>query len=348
MRQTKFLRLLVVMALLLGANVAGAMTIVLNPGASLAANQPALDAFQRAADAWSHIFSDPITVVIDADVTGGFGNPNIIGQTSAAFLTGGYDLIRNQLVADSAGKPDKAIVSDLPTAAQFQAFLPTGFTLSGGLAGTSADLKAMGFDAGLIDSITGGVDATITFNSAFPFYYGTGTVPAGEMDFTTVATHEIGHALGFDSAVDDLDFFLGNPNPGNPTSIDVFVLDLYRFKTAGLPTNAANFTTTPRSLVPNDPASFSDVSSVYAMSTGAFTGDGNQASHWKADEITSTFIGIMDPTLNFAVRENITAADIRSLELIGYDIAAPEPGTMALGAGALLALAAVRRKRVKA
>jgi hypothetical protein len=37
------------------------------------------------------------------------------------------------------------------------------------------------------------------------------------------------------------------------------------------------------------------------FSTGLYQGDGNQASHWKDDVLTGSFIGIMDPTAGLGV-----------------------------------------------
>jgi len=317
------------------------MVIQLVPGAGLAGNAQALAAFQRAADAWDAVFSDPITITINADLTGGFANPNIIGSTSAVFLQAGYNTIRNQLVADSATQADKsAITAALPTAAQFSGFVPAGFSFTGNIQATKANLKAMGF--GGLDAGFGATDATITFNNAFAFSYDPGPVPGGLMDFTSVATHEIGHALGFVSAVDNVDFLLAAATPG---AINLDPLDLYRFRDTNLPTTLANFTTTPRSLLPGGTSYFADLTSLYSLSTGVSAGDGNQASHWKADDITGNFIGIMDPTINFGVRESITAADIRSLELIGFDLSVPEPGTIVLALTGLVGLVIRRRRR---
>jgi hypothetical protein len=327
--------------LLLCAAPGRSMVINLVPGAGLAGNAQALAAFQRAADAWDAIFIDPIAVTINADLAGGFANPNIIGSTSSVFLQAGYNTIRNQLVTDSAAQADKsAITAALPTAAQFTGFLPTGFALSGNIQATKANLKAMGF--GGLDASFGASDATITFNNAFAFSFDPGPVPGGLMDFTSVATHEIGHALGFVSAVDNVDILLGQGSTG---VINIDPLDLYRFRDTNLPSTLANFTTTTRSLLPGGTSYFADLISQYKLSTGVATGDGNQASHWKADDITGNFIGIMDPTINFGVRESITAADIRALELIGWDLnAVPEPGTVVLALTGLVGLV-IRRRR---
>jgi hypothetical protein len=83
------------------------------------------------------------------------------------------------------------------------------------------------------------------------------------------------------------------------------------------------------------------------MSTGYYTGDGRQASHWKADELTGIYIGQMDPTIAYIQIDPITFADTRALEMIGWDLAdVPEPATFVLfGAG--LAVLAFRRKLVR-
>jgi hypothetical protein len=190
-----------------------------------------------------------------------------------------------------------------------------------------------------LDAAYGASDASITFNSAFSFYYGSSpSVPAGLVDFETVAAHEIGHALGFISDVDDVD--------AGATTVSPTVLDLYRFAAGNVPTTAAQFTTTARSMLANSAAVTSDTVNQWAMSTGVNTGDGRQASHWKDDALTASLIGIMDPTLASGVREGISAADIRAMELIGYDLApaVPEPGTIVLfGAG--FVVFAIRRNR---
>jgi hypothetical protein len=317
------------------------MVINLIPGPTLQSNTAALAAFQNAANSWAVLFSDPITVNINADLSSAFGNPSIIGSTSSVLLIGGYDTIRDAMVADSIGQPDKAIMASLPTAAQFSTFLPSGFGLTGGIVLTKADAKALGFTG--LDGAFGARDATITFNSNFNFYYGAGAFGSGQVDFQTVATHEIGHALGFVSSVDDADADL---HGGITENLAPTPLDLYRFDSAHLPTDASSFTNNPRSLMPGATAYFSDTLNVYSLSTGFYTGDGRQASHWKDDSLTGTFIGIMDPTLASNTIEPITSADTRAMELIGYDLA-PEPRTFALMAGALAMVIAAARKRLQ-
>jgi hypothetical protein len=317
----------------------GSFSLVIAPGATLSGNAAALAAFNRAANLWAARISDPITITINADMAAlGVG---IIGSTSSTILQAGYNTIRNQVVADAANETDDSIMAATPTAAQFTAVMPAGRSLSGNIVATKANLKALGFTG--LDGTFGVSDASITFSTAFAFDFDNSDgVSSGTVDFETVAAHEIGHALGFVSFVDSID--------GGATSVSPFTLDLLRFGNNIVgqdPATSGDFTIFSRNLVPgadgitdaiNDPE--------LRMSTGLTGGDGRQASHWKADELTGTLIGLMDPTLANGVFYGPTFADFRALDLIGYEIApVPEPGTLSLLALSGAAFVALRRRR---
>ncbi len=167
-RKMNMLFLVLVMGLSISLPTANALVININAGVELAGNTAALAAFNRGAAQWSQYFNDPITVTIAADLLD-MGSPTIIGSTSAVFLAGGYNLIRNQMVADAAPYLNNSIVASLPTVAQFSAFVPSGFGISATMFATKADLKAMGFPG--LDAAFGAKDADITFNSGFSFDY---------------------------------------------------------------------------------------------------------------------------------------------------------------------------------
>jgi hypothetical protein len=323
--------------------------ISVTAGATLAANAQAMAALDRAVNQWESWIGDDITVNISANMAN-LGSGPIIGLTLVVVLQGPYTLVRDAMVADASDEMDDAIVQSLPTL-PVQFLLPAGFGLNGRLAGSKGNLKALGF-AGL-DVMFGANDATLMFNSQYPFDYNNsdGVLP-GTIDFETVVAHEIGHALGFISSVDVVDWLLHMSWDANvaPTTLDMF-----RFwdDPNGNPSTAGEFAAFPRLLAPGYEAitdqidAFGGVPAEMPMSTGYYCGDGRQASHWKDDHYTGELIGVMDPTLGYGVVEPVTAADLRALDLIGYEITVPEPAAMvvlSLG-GVTILLNRLRRRK---
>ncbi len=326
---------------------AEALIININPGAGLTGT--ALTAFNDAAGLWEDIFTHPVTVNIDANLAP--LSPSVIGTASSVVLVGPYDLIADAMRADAAAEPDDGVVASLPTSGQFSAFVPTGFGLSGSLGASKANLKAMGF-SGLDAFPFTPLDATITFNSNFAFDFDNSDgVGAGLLDFTTVAAHEVGHALGFLSIVDRIDSLVDQNliENVNPRALDLF---RFGFDADGFenPSTLTNFTNFGRNLVPgvglDRRAFFDDLSAEFLMSTGVSQGDGRQASHWRDNGITGTLIGVMDPTLATSQVFPIKASDIRALDVIGWDhVAAPEPAAILLLGFGLGAFAMMWRRR---
>jgi hypothetical protein len=329
------------------ARAVGDFKINLYLGTGLQANPAAVAAFQRAAGEWEAHIANPIRVNIEADL-GTFEDPRIIGSTGFGFeeVNLSYDLVRDRMAA-RANRPGNGILAHLPTSAQVSANVPAipnaSFdpTTIGVL---RANQKALGLvENALIDPIT---DGQITFNSDFTFDYDRADgIDQDKIDFQTVAAHEIGHVLGFISDTDDYDRFGGIPD--NATT-----LDLFRFAADHKPTTPEEFRTFARELRPGVEAFTTDLVNEYPMSTGANLGDGNQASHWKDDFIFTDdviyigpLIGLMDPSLPFGVTEEISAADLRAMELIGYDVVVPEPGVFGLVAVASLTALSRRRRR---
>lgn len=327
----------------LPAHALGLFEINLIPGPGLQANQAALDAFRRAAAEWESQISNPIRVNVTADL-GTFSDPNIIGSTGygSENLNLDYTTVRDRMVA-RANRPGDSILASIPDSAHVKAIVPTGTTFDNTTIGlTRANQKALGLIANpKTDTV---VDGQITFNQAFTFDYDSRDgVDSNKVDFQTAAAHELGHVLGFLSDVDDFD--------NGATSDNATTLDLFRFNKLIKPTTADEFRILPRELRPGEESVTTDLANEYAMSTGQNQGDGRQASHWKDDFIFdgTTFIinpliGIMDPTLDNGTVETVGPADVRAMELIGYDT--PEPGSvMLLAIGAIAALGRRRRRR---
>jgi len=112
-------------------------------------------------------------------------------------------------------------------------------------------------------------------------------------------------------------------------------LDMFRFDDAAAnnPATLGNFSAFPRSLVPGNVEHFDQISGgaggdvEVLFSTGLSQGDGRQASHWK----DSLGLGVMDPTLSPGEISLVTPNDLRTFDLIGYEInQVPEPNSLAL------------------
>jgi hypothetical protein len=345
----------------LGSPVQAAQTqvnFILNNIGGVDQGSNAYIGFYNAADFWSkHLTtSQPVTVNLNV----GFSSlgANILGSTGSTFVSKAIVNVENRILARQSGVLDSNTV--LPTlrdgffgakdAVNVNTPGYTGSDVNGpygidnssvvydtdssynnsviGL--TTANAKALGYAFA-----AGSPDATINFSSDFAFDFNPNDgITAGQSDFIAVAIHEIGHALGFVSGVDDYDV-LGTGGPaagldcgGGTLCMDYAAnddwfgetLDLFRYSAPGV----LDWTTNTNSYFSLDGGVTAYEGGYF--STGTYNGDGWQASHWKAPQLPSggfscamPKLGIMNPYACSGRNGVITGLDFAALDAIGWN-----------------------------
>ena len=302
------------------------LTIILRATTNLQNNAAAMAAFIRAAQAWEGMVTSPVTIYIDADVgPNNFGTPwesGVLGATSSPSITIGYSTVRSTLNEVANTPSQQAVYSTLP---QSTVPIDTGT----GSATTVSVSTSIARAIGLADPTAQPTDsaARIGFNSAVNFDYDSSNGVIGT-DFQSVATHEIGHALGFTS------------RSGGTNSTVPAMWDLYRFRSG---TTSVTFSTAQRIMTIGGPTLNSQYyfvpGATFTLPTGSVSelglsdggpngdstnnADGNQSSHWRQASLNggvfAGYIGIMDPRLPSNNTRAITANDTDALKIFGYN-----------------------------
>lgn len=307
------------------ANDTQALSFSVTKGSALQSDPAASVAFDRAVGFYQGLFSDQITVSIEADLKD-LGN-SVLAQSTAELQQGLYRTVRNQLVSDQVTYHPGDITDRLPATSQFNAQTSVGTSVGSTLALTNANAKALG-----LALVSNGPDGRVEFTTGVGLDFDRSDgIDSDSFDFEALAIHEIGHILGFVSALD-----LPSSSTLIPTTLDLFRLA----PNAG----DTSFTSAPRILEPRvNAVTYLGAGQEAPMETGVNdNGDGQQASHWQDGDI-----GIMDPTLRVGEKGVFTDNDLRALDLIGWDVspiganasAVPVPAAIWLfGSGILLLL----------
>lgn len=363
-------------ALALSAPPVRAANIILIDSNHSFSNSPqgaqALYAFQKAANYWNKTLSNNATIRIDIGYAA-LGS-NVLGSTSSNSNVVTVADIYHGLQSTGSSSLDSVAVSHLPQLAngtdlsmRVNAYIDPaskfgvdpnapsrissgGNTINQYLDVNSAVLKAMGMHADYSGSYASRqTDAQITFSSDFAFDYNPADgIGPGRYDFTAVAVHELGHALGFVSGADVFDIVGGNGplapafNAGafGSTNIDDFAigstLDLFRYGAAvdhGMrylnwgANKTAFFSIDGGASIFNQSQAQQEAA---FFSTGAYNGDGHQASHWHDNIdipdlgglcfLSTGSVGIMDPTFAACAEGAVTQNDLAAFDAMGWNL----------------------------
>ena len=352
-----------ILACMPSSATAGALKFAFTPIGSLAALQtsnPTLygnvtGGFTTAGNIWAGYFHDDMTINVNIDylslAVGTLGSTNV--ETLGIY----YADVRTALQLDRTSVDDFLAASSLPAGPNLS-FL-TNNAATGALVVDAnntannaildvprANAKALGFAGeGILAPNDTTLDATVSFSSNYAWDFDRSNgITSGTYDFVGVATHELAHTMGFLSGVDTVDF-VSAPNGDAQvlgTNLDPYrvftVLDLYRRGAR----NGGGLDYATGGTGANNPYFSLDggATSLGTFATGQRNGDGRQASHWK----DNLGLGILDPTFAPGELGIVSTLDVRSLDVIGFDVVVvPEPAAGAIILPALAALVLVAR-----
>jgi hypothetical protein len=338
-----------------------AATIILHNLGGVEPGTFAYQGFTTAANFWAHEIANPITIRLDV----GFGHlgPHILGSTGSSGAYVPTALIEQQMVATGTSSIDAVASAHLPalSASGGISMITPGYNNPDGtgvdvsklvydhndtfnnqaLFENTATLKALGFSG-----FGSAADGSVTFSSDFDFDFNAKNgIRGGAIDFLSVATHEIGHALGFVSGVDIYDLLGGNGPlaSGNedicgvdchdyPAQDDAFSSSLDLFRYSANPDGVDGTTGPTLTWAPGVESYFSidgGATNLGNFSTGAFNGDTWQASHWKAPTappFCAGLLGIMNPYICRGLGGVVTNLDFEAFDAMGYNLSF-DPGT---------------------
>jgi hypothetical protein len=295
------------------------LKIVLRATPALEQNAKAKAAFLKAAEQWEQRVRTQVTVVVDVDFgETWFGQEfpdDVVGMTNPQMLIieGEYlEVLEHMLDRVSTGQ-EQGLYFKLPLGP-----VPTSIGDTLNVLATSANFRAVGMiDATATppaEPVIWGPPPAIGLSSSVVYDFDpTDGIDADKADFESVASHELGHVLGFETAVGQVEL---NPDcvPG------VTIWDLFRLR-PGASTGA--FSTAERVLSSGGAQVFFNGVDQWQLSTGRpdrTGGDGQQPSHWKDDEELGVRLGVMDPTISVGRRQSVTLKDLNTLDLIGFSL----------------------------
>ena len=306
--------------------------------------------FEMAGEFWSQSLTDNVSINIHVEMTD-YLPENVIGGALPAIENNvKYEEYRRNIRQDRTSGLDYSIERNQQDETEkFTAYFSSKYDIYEGykvdnneyMNMTRANAKALG----LVDSNSNNLDGYILMrdldgvndgalnNVRWDYDYNNNYIANNELDFLSVAIHEVGHALGFTSGLDQANWLAG-VSKVNSSNEDDFYSDLVGYLNNATPMDMLRFSRNSYEMSGDD-ENWIDMSvggnpflsfngsggtPIAYFSTGVngnLGGDGSQASHWKQQ---NNAMGIMDPVLRTGQRREITNLDKQLFDAIGWNV----------------------------
>ena len=284
--------------------------------------------FEMAGQIWSSYLDDDVTVRIHVETTNELPEDVIGAALPGKKEKEDYKKVKKSLTEDAISSDDTQALLNLPSSdKEFSVVVgDRELNKTKEFKITNANAKALdllGDDHSKLDGYI--LVSDLSGQSTTGWDYDalrSGGNGGGQLDFLSVAMHEVGHVLGFVSGIDDdgwLEVLTKAQQEEEELDDKDFKfatpLDLFRYSDNDMAQGKIDLSTGGDPYFSLD----SGATNLANFASGAYTdfgGDGYQASHWK----DGSGVGIMNPILRAGEKKDISSLDLKAMDVIGWDI----------------------------
>jgi uncharacterized protein (TIGR03437 family) len=290
------------------------LTLVTTPG--LEAAPQAKAAVLRALATWESLLATPLNVSVRVDFGPTFfGNPFpspntvVVTQVNSLRSGNGYPGLGERLRDATLDGHQRTLYAALPPDKLATDLGPTqaiSYTIP------LYNLLGMASQIDLPDPI--GFNA----NAKFDFDPSDG-IDADKLDFEALLMREVGRSLGFVSNAGITEVRPADLNAVFDGPL-VTIWDVFRVRPE---LSLEAFSYAPRAQLSGGDQVFFAGGGYWSLSTArpdGRGGDSRPAGHWKDDELTGQYLGVMDPTYAPGERGGVTANDLLALDFVGHEV----------------------------